>query len=195
MAASDQPYPFNILSKIVEEQRKANTIKLGWSLLEDSDEFWDRFSSQFGFTPSMTAEDWPSIIEPTPSKTFDVKEVFGGTATENARLLILLAETYQSVFERAIADDECVVVLDWQHDCYLYNPHSGFDYKKYEDWPIEPYPNGDYYIFLTTDLSNGFFGHPWEKTICVFGGKFLSALNAMNCNVLSKTCRVNGKAI
>ncbi|GAB3774366.1 hypothetical protein GCM10027600_36810 [Nocardioides ginsengisegetis] len=31
------------------------------------------------------------------------------------------------------------------------------------------YPDGDYYAFLTSDFTEGTFGHPWEKTLCVIG--------------------------
>jgi Protein of unknown function (DUF2716) len=39
-----------------------------------------------------------------------------------------------------------------------------------------PFPNGDYYIFLTEDLTQGTFGHPWEQTFCVFGRDLVGAL-------------------
>jgi hypothetical protein len=37
-------------------------------------------------------------------------------------------------------------------------------------------PDGDYHIFLAPDFSWGFFGHPWEWTICVFGAPLLATL-------------------
>jgi hypothetical protein len=36
-------------------------------------------------------------------------------------------------------------------------------------WPVEVYPNGDYYVFLNEDMTAGTFGHPWGPTLCVFG--------------------------
>ena len=194
MSEAKQQNPFDILSRIIEEQRETHASKLGWSLFNNDDMIWEKFYSQFEFTPSISSEDWPSIIEPNPSKTFDVKKVFSGDESETTQVLVKLAETYQRVFEASLDADESILALDWQHDCYLYNPHSGFNYTRYDDWPIEPYPNGDYYIFLTSDLTNGFFGHPWEKTICVFGEKFLKALNENNCSVLTEVCRLNGKS-
>jgi len=46
-------------------------------------------------------------------------------------------------------------------------------------WPTTVFPNGDYTIFLTEDMSTGTFGHPWEQTLCVFGEPMVSALVPM----------------
>ena len=37
------------------------------------------------------------------------------------------------------------------------------------------FPDGDYSIFLATDLRLGTFGHPWEETLCVFGQPLLDS--------------------
>ena len=37
-------------------------------------------------------------------------------------------------------------------------------------------PDGDYYIFITKDLQNVWFGHPWEKSVTLIGeGLILAA--------------------
>lgn len=36
--------------------------------------------------------------------------------------------------------------------------------------------NGDYYFFVKKDFSWGYFGHPWEKSICIFGDVFIKAI-------------------
>jgi hypothetical protein len=43
-------------------------------------------------------------------------------------------------------------------------------------WPVSPFPDGDYYIFLSEDLTSGTFGHPWEQSLCVFGRVLVDAL-------------------
>lgn len=35
---------------------------------------------------------------------------------------------------------------------------------------------GDYYAFLTPDLEEGTFGHPWEQTLCVIGRRMVDSL-------------------
>jgi hypothetical protein len=44
---------------------------------------------------------------------------------------------------------------------------------------VEVFPNGDYYAFLTEDMTAGTFGHPWEQTLRVFGDQLVSALAPM----------------
>ena len=44
------------------------------------------------------------------------------------------------------------------------------------EWPVPVFPNGDYYIFARPDFSTGTFGHPWEKTLCVFGSELVQTL-------------------
>jgi len=38
------------------------------------------------------------------------------------------------------------------------------------------FPDGDYYAFLRHDFSMGTFGHPWERTLCVFGKALIERL-------------------
>lgn len=38
------------------------------------------------------------------------------------------------------------------------------------------FPNGDYYTFARPDFSEGTFGHPWERTLCVFGPRLVETL-------------------
>ncbi|MFB4279141.1 DUF2716 domain-containing protein [Nonomuraea sp. MTCD27] len=38
------------------------------------------------------------------------------------------------------------------------------------------FPNGDYYVFLSEDRTNGTFGHPWEQTLCIFGTSLIPEL-------------------
>jgi hypothetical protein len=41
---------------------------------------------------------------------------------------------------------------------------------------VEVFPDGDYYIFLTEDMSVGRFGHPWRQTLCIFGTGLVESL-------------------
>lgn len=51
---------------------------------------------------------------------------------------------------------ELIYALDWCHQSYK------FDLRLINngEWAIPAFSDGDYYIFLTQDLKNGFFGHP-----------------------------------
>ena len=71
--------------------------------------------------------------------------------------------------------------LDWQHDCFLYNPCRERPYGKtwinkedgFRVYFPSLYPNGDYYFFITEDFSYGMLGHPWRKEIWVLGQKLI----------------------
>jgi len=43
------------------------------------------------------------------------------------------------------------------------------DRDEFGEWVIPILPNGDYYIFLTKDFRNVWFGHAWEETITLIG--------------------------
>ncbi|WP_406045041.1 DUF2716 domain-containing protein [Micromonospora sp. NBC_00898] len=76
---------------------------------------------------------------------------------------------------RAFPTDTRLLVLDWQHTSYHFWPHRQAC-RPDQEWPIEIFPDGDYYIFLTPDMSCGTFGHPWEQTLCVFGEPLVKVL-------------------
>ncbi|MFH9354804.1 IS3 family transposase [Kitasatospora sp. NPDC017646] len=83
------------------------------------------------------------------------------------------------------APGESLWILDWQHTCYRLRPDLPatdmflprvLEGCSREGWPLSPYPDGDYFIFLAEDLRFGTFGHPWEHSLCVFGGELLDAI-------------------
>jgi hypothetical protein len=55
-------------------------------------------------------------------------------------------------------------------------------------------PNGDYYIYLSADLSLGTFGHPWEASLCVWGDQLIDAVAAVNRDGLTRILRRDGVA-
>ena len=70
-----------------------------------------------------------------------------------------------------------LLALDWQHPGYRFRPAAQALTWRAE-WRVPVYPDGDYFAFLTPDLSEGTFGHPWERTICVIGERMCSSLGA-----------------
>jgi hypothetical protein len=38
------------------------------------------------------------------------------------------------------------------------------------------FPDGDYYVFMTEDMTIGTFGHPWRQTLCIFGARLVESL-------------------
>ncbi|GAA4586840.1 hypothetical protein GCM10023107_03950 [Actinoplanes octamycinicus] len=77
-------------------------------------------------------------------------------------------------FAEAVPDGGRLAVLDWQHQSYWFRPD--LQVRRGDPWPLSVFPDGDYYIFLTEDLTAGTFGHPWEQTLCVFGEPLMTTL-------------------
>lgn len=150
--------------------------------MDADDEYWTPFFERFDFRPSIRA--FPAITEPAPSVTIDLDPIFAarsqaefaaGVAAVNSVTLLALV--------RVLEPDSSLVVLDWQHQTYRFWPHR-FACQPDARWQTDVFPDGDYYTFLTEDMSTGTFGHPWEQTLCVFGEPLLSTLVPMLTNWL-----------
>ena len=143
-----------------------------WQQIPDYERFWAPFDERFEFRPGMPPETWPAIKEPAGSVTFDLTPLLdrgNGLVLEEK----LTSQVLAAMLETSLPQDAWVA-LDWQHPSYWFWPHRQI--VEMAPWRITPFPDGDYYIFLTDDLEQGTFGHPWELTLCVFGSAFRDAL-------------------
>jgi Protein of unknown function (DUF2716) len=128
----------------------------------EEDEAWERVKLRLRFRSSVSSGEWPGILEPRPFKTFSVAH-FWETA-DKERLHDDLESKAAALFQACTDAETRLYALDWQHECYWLRPHhltSG------ERWIVPAFPDGDYYMFLSQDLDFGWFGHPWEQSICV----------------------------
>ncbi|MFI7547453.1 DUF2716 domain-containing protein, partial [Actinoplanes sp. NPDC049599] len=141
--------------------------------METDDTYWAPFQQRFAFRPGMRS--WPAIEEPRPSVTVDLAPIFAGSHAQFAAGADAINSLALLALTRVLDPDSSLVVLDWQHQTYRFWPHQ-FACQSDQQWPTTVFPNGDYYIFLTEDMSTGTFGHPWEQTLCVFGEHLVSAL-------------------
>jgi hypothetical protein len=128
------------------------------------DKVWDRFYREFQFRPSVHAGQWPGIREPSASITYSI--------ADRATFVDDLDTQALAVFRSVVAPGARMYVLDWQHTCFWLFPHRSGS----EQFERSVFPDGDYHIFLAEDFSFGFFGHPWEETVCVFGERLLQAM-------------------
>jgi len=192
---------FNVNFQNLLEQLKRPAIDAGWvEITADTDQIMKKFCELYDFTPSTNPKDWPGIKEPVPSVTFTIDHYFPvydskvhyESEVEKGRYpttaILALGEFYKSCFRNVLRKGDQVIVLDWFHPWYMFDPWSEFDH-----WEILPVPDGDYYIFLTPDLKGGFFGHPWEGTICVIGEHFVSQLGNAPEDLLRFPVRRDGK--
>ncbi|MBG0831646.1 DUF2716 domain-containing protein [Planomonospora sp. ID67723] len=149
-----------------------------WQQIESEryEDFWAPFDARFDFRPSPEPYDEPAINEPAPSITIDLSPIFAisgsaqfAAAQDAVNTLGLLAMT------RVFAPSQRLLVLDWHHPSWWFWPHrQALDENP--RWPVEIFPDGDYYVFLSEDMANGTFGHPWEQTLCVFGASLTGVL-------------------
>lgn len=149
---------------------------------QEYDFAWDNFSSTFKFSPSTSK--FPGILEPISSVTY-----FLGHDLSPEKEVDDLYENLLKAFQEVLPLDGRMYALDWQHACFWFYPHY-FD----KSWKIG-LPDGDYAIFISEDFSFGYFGHPWEATICVFGEAMLEAFQKYPPLLFQKILRENGKPV
>lgn len=152
-----------------------------WETLtkSESDQTWDQFYAKFRFQPSMDSWSWPSIVEPSPSITWKLMDPC--TDAEVDEVYEFALKTFRRIVRPT---DGWIYALDWQHECFRYRPHllDG-------PWRVGALPDGDYSIFLAQDLSSGWFAHPWESTICLFGEAMLAAVGGRTPRMFASIVR------
>nr|WP_245555623.1 DUF2716 domain-containing protein [Gordonia soli] len=166
-------------------------LPAGWEFLttDESTSAWTLFEKRFGeLRPGLRPADWPAVIEPEPSVTFDLTVPRESAAAWAAQFDAVNAEALRCFVSQF--DDPGWIVLDWQHPGYRFDAvthATTFD----TEWRVPIHPNGDYNTFARPDFSEGTFGHPWEQTLCVFGPRLVATLGRTLATWLP-TKRVNG---
>ena len=166
----------------------------GWRVLDDLEygSVWDRYYERFAFKASIDPWGWPSIKEPTPSITLDLSVIPDGPKRASA-FWALNAEAFRC-FVWALPDVKEMLVLDWQHDAWWFDRALEASTLQRDD-PINGhptvYPDGDYYSFLSPDMTEGTFGHPWERTLCIIGDRLIDSLGKF-LSVWLPISRING---
>ncbi|MFZ6769856.1 DUF2716 domain-containing protein [Undibacterium sp. Di26W] len=148
----------------------------------DDDEYakvWDNFDKTFSFRPSVKGP-FPAITEPKDSITFLLAHDY-----DDALLDELENALFQAFLDCGYASKE-VYYLDWQHTCYAITINENND-----SW-MPGFPDGDYAILLSKDMSVGTFGHPWEYSICIFGESFVKAIIKHKPAIFQKVIRNPG---
>jgi hypothetical protein len=123
---------------------------------------WNEFYRLFDFSPSI--DTFPAIRTDKPQLIFDIHTCFRSNYPFDK-----LEEFALHLFNSISDPGDRLYALDWQHECYDFDPRAQMDRNEFDEWIIPVLPNGDYYIFSTKDFKNVWFGHPWEKTITLIG--------------------------
>ncbi|MFJ7209378.1 DUF2716 domain-containing protein [Streptomyces sp. NPDC098789] len=149
---------------------------------------WDRFYAEFDFRPGMNPATWPAIKEPVNSVTWSLSSLDDDPADERLDRLVEVVEQALTV---CVPPQDTLFALDWQHASFRFSPHF-VGGSRQKSWPLSPYPDGDYYIFLSEDFLTGSFGHPWEGSLCLFGQDLLDVASTDIDGILGPPIRRSG---
>lgn len=95
----------------------------------------------------------------------------------------LVLKTLQDCTDRY----EAVAFHDGVHPSALFRPHTVDEPQEVTGWDVGGlFPNGDYTIFVARD---GILGHPFERSLCVFGTPAVDAFAARNRRILDRILR------
>ena len=109
-----------------------------------------------------------------------------------------LCNDYISFFKAVTAKEDFIFVYDPHHASYKFWPHKieRFSDEDGCDWPISPFPDGDYIIFFASNFKNSIFGFPWdEPTACVIGHKYIDGMRQKRPRAYARKIRRAGKFI
>lgn len=152
---------------------------------QEYDQIWDRIYRDFKFEPSISK--FPSFQVPHPFVTYDISNSFGDSVDLDA--YDDLEEKAIDAFKETTSVDEYILALDWHHECYRVNPHLEFEKDEFGEWTIPIFPNGDYYFFIQKDFKWGYLGHPWERSITIFGEELINAFDKHKPRMFRKILR------
>jgi hypothetical protein len=143
-----------------------------WKRLNNikSENLWDYVFDNLSFHPLEVKNKKIHIAKPNINfDTFDFFDI------ENIQVLYDdLHSKFIQIFVE-ISKGKRVFALDWQHDCYSFDPKLPFEKNKFDQWLIPVFPNGDLCFFFTNDLTNGIFGDGWEHTLTLFGEEIINS--------------------
>ncbi|MFV4878268.1 DUF2716 domain-containing protein [Bacillus velezensis] len=139
---------------------------------EETEQLWRRVNRAVKWKPYSR---FASIKPPKPFQVFNVSQGFNDekgniSFLEDAEVQILKA------FQSCTLKQEFIYALDWQHECYLFNPHAPIDKDEFGEWLVPVIPNGDYCFFIHQDFQWGLSGDPRQQTITVFGSPLIRAI-------------------
>ena len=158
---------------------------------------WAGFADRYQFRASISPGGWPAIVEPTPSVVWDLRPVFegdypGGFTAGSREVAGLVLGTVQDCTEWW----ESIVFHDWVHPSCLFRPHKVDEPEEVPGWDVGGlFPNGDYTIFVGRDYAFGILGHPWERSLCVFGQTAMAAFATRNQGILTTVLRRDGRRV
>lgn len=164
-----------------------NEERHGWRDV-DYDTAWTPFQERFEFVPDPSEQDKPAIRLPPGSLVLDLSHLFANPGPRIAAGTNAINSSALRAFVWLTGDDE-LLALNWNHAACRYSPAAfalstapsprapGTAFPAL-DWPVQVFPNGDYYAHMTPDMRWGAFGHPWQQTLSIWGQELVDSLGA-----------------
>ena len=146
----------------------------------ESDEVWDRFDGAFAFRPNM--QKFPAITEPAESITWSLDALDDRLDERKIdRIVTLICDALAT----CTPPGSSLLILQWHTTSYQLRPDlpptdmflpEPLTRHLPPGWPRSLYPYGEYPIAISEDFQYGSFGHPWERTLCLFGSDLLDCV-------------------
>ncbi len=126
---------------------------MNWHCLseEETGHLWRRVNRAVKWKPYSA---FASIKPPKPFQVFNVSQGFNDekgniSFLEDAEMQILKA------FQSCTLEQEFMYALDWQHECYLFNPHAPIDKDEFGEWLVPVIPKRRLLLLYSSGLSVG----------------------------------------
>lgn len=178
-------------------RREQDRERKGWTPLSDAEvvSIWESFTEKYTFRRGVDQKSWPGINEPVNSVTWDVSLLLRLYDEDQSGLQAVeesLHRTLITSLKKQLKPGDRVFALDFNHQCYTFETDN-ISMHDLNSWPITVLPAGDYHVFLSSDLGFGIFGHPWEKSLCIFGDNFHQSFKDFHLtNLLRSHGRTSG---
>lgn len=155
-----------------------------WKILDNSeyDRAWKFVYEDLSFKPNAEFERLITI--PFPNKCYDISKFYNEGFSE--QLYDNLHQCAVNYFNR-IAKGKRLLALNWQHECYSFDPRLPFETDKFGEWLISVFPNGDYIFFLTKAFRDGIFADGLNLTISFFGEDMIKEIESKQPEILIKS--------
>lgn len=161
-----------------------------WEILSDEEEdyVWKYIMKRFEFNPRYNRVDnsIPFLKLPRPYHIYEMHLFSSYLKDESINIdddfYDIFNECITDIFIRCMGNDAYIYALDWQHQCFKYNPKSPVKMPRVLEidgcnvYFPDFYPDGDYYIFISRSFSWGYFTHPWLQELWIFGEKLIAEI-------------------
>ncbi|MFL5730485.1 MAG: DUF2716 domain-containing protein [Cytophagaceae bacterium] len=144
-----------------------------WGILSQQDysKAWDFINNELSFKPNSNGEGLIKL--PSPNKKYDIHNFYNENFSEE---LYNNLHNYILGYFKQLSKGNRLLALDWQHDCFSFDPHLPFEKDEFDEWLIPAFPNGDYLFFLTKDFKNGIFADGINLSISFFGDDLINII-------------------